>query len=81
MVFIGFDDDEAIDTLNDEIQKQYDSCIQSVKYKDYSPDVSDFLQEFDFMFFDVYKNDDITSIVQTSNHVLWEAGGFPYQYR
>ena len=26
-----------------------------------------------FIGFDVYKNDDITSIVQTSNHVLWEA--------
>ncbi len=34
-----------------------------------------------FIGFDVYKNDDITSIVQTSNHVLWEAGGFPDQYR
>lgn len=80
LVFIGFDDSK-VDELNEEIKEKHENYINSVVYVENNSNYVNWLKEFDFVFYDIYKNDDITSIVETSNHILSEAGGMPYQYR
>lgn len=82
LVFSNFND-PLFDQLNQENLEKYNQCINSVQYHDYenNPSYEGYLSEFDILFYDIYENNDVISIVETYNHVLWESGGLPYQYR
>lgn len=78
IVFVGFDSAE-IEKLNQEIKSQYEGCLNSIIYKDGNEET--YLREFTLVNYDIYVNDDIVSIVESKNHILYEAGGAPSEYR
>lgn len=81
ILFSGFDD-ASIDELALDIQTSYEFAVQSIRYANYGiPEDNEYLQEFDIVFYDIYQNDDVLSIVETKNHILWGAGSMPYEYR
>lgn len=78
IVFVGFDSAE-IEKLNQEIKSQYEECLNTIVYKEGNDET--YLREFTLVNYDIYVNDDIVSIVESKNHILYEAGGAPSEYR
>lgn len=79
MVFVGFDNAE-IEQLNQEIKSQYEECLNTIIYKEGTDDET-YLRECTLVNYDIYVNDNIISIVETKNHILYEAGSAPSEYR